>query len=383
MLTSFEAENYRSIRRIRLDFTNVKNYRFNTECLKGDILDKIVIMGGNGVGKTNFAWAILDIASTLHGGGNIGHMNEGSFLNCYAEGGETSFAYTFNFNGSSVKYRYSKSSPTRLTREEMRVDRRTVFEADNVNGECILDPRYSIDVTCDGSVPVLRQLSEGMCLGGDDPVQRLLEFSSQMLYFKSAGQWCDHHIGLSKGEPDMEKYLTESGSVDSLRSFLSEITDVSYDMTAEDGRVYMMKNGRRFPLIDTASRGTLMLIRLFCWYSQTKDEGSLMVFDDFDCMFHYETAEKALRLIVSGTKAQCIFITHHGRLFSNEIMRPDCCFIMTEDSLDPISSLTDIRLRKGHNIEKLLKDGEFSNRARWDPSRTGSVFRVLDPLLSN
>jgi hypothetical protein len=182
MLTSLEAENYRSIRRIRLDFTNVKNYRFNIECLKGDILDKIVIMGGNGVGKTNFAWAILDIASTLHGGGNIGHMNEGSFLNCYAEGGKASFAYTFNFNGSSVKYRYSKSSPTRLTREEMRVDRRTVFKADHVSGECTLDPRCSIDVTCDGSVPVLRQISEGMCLNGDDPVQQLLEFSSQMLY---------------------------------------------------------------------------------------------------------------------------------------------------------------------------------------------------------
>ncbi|MBO4763633.1 MAG: hypothetical protein J5485_03315, partial [Candidatus Methanomethylophilaceae archaeon] len=55
--------------------------RFGKECLRGDLLDKIVVLGNNNSGKTSFGYAITDIVSTVGGfSKDIGQRNEGCFL---------------------------------------------------------------------------------------------------------------------------------------------------------------------------------------------------------------------------------------------------------------------------------------------------------------
>ena len=44
---------------------------------------------------------------------------------------------------------------------------------------------------------------------------------------------------------------------------------------------------------------------------------------------------------------------------SNDIMRPDCLFLMHKNKIKSLSSLTDKELRSAHNIEKMYRSGAF------------------------
>ena len=55
-------------------------------------------------------------------------------------------------------------------------------------------------------------------------------------------------------------------------------------------------------------------------------------------------------------------MTHNTGLVSNDFLRPDCCFIMDEGELKSFASLTDKDIRRGHNLEKMLRKGEFDRK---------------------
>lgn len=364
MLTYFEVENYRNLGCMHLNLRDTKNYQFNTHLINGDILEKIVIMGGNGAGKTNFTLALVEIVNTLHDNVyEIGQTDDLYYLNSDTGSDRATFTYVFSFNGTQVRYKYSKSSPTRMLHEEVSIDKDTVILADHEAGKCKVDTRYPWSGTCDGSASVLKQIMSSPGMNPNDPICKLREYTRHILYYRSSGPVVDSHIGLVPGRTNLDEYYLDKGRVEGLKRFLAAVTDLDYDIVVEGGRLMMVRGGRSFPLTTSVSRGTHMLMRLFYWFNQNKRDGSMLIFDDFDCMFHYETAEKAFQTIVSNTSAQCVFITHHGRLFSNEISRPDCCFIMEGGSLDAVTYLTNKRLRKGHNMEKMVKDGEFNSRS--------------------
>ncbi len=361
MLAEFEVKNFRSITSLDIDFRDSKNYKFNKECLNGDILGKIVIMGENGVGKTNLAQALMQLIDTaLKNDRCIGPREDPCFINAFSDQDSAEFRYVFSFNGVEVVYEFAKSSPSRMISEIFTVNRSVVFKCDHRNGTCTLDGISSENIICNGTTSVLSQLLNMKQTDDLSMVRRVGCFARNMLYFKSSGKTCDHHICHSKSLPDIEAYVIESKCTDELAHFLTIVSSVDFYIESDSSRLYMVKNGKKLPMMEAASRGTMMLMRLFCWFRQAKSDGSLLIFDDFDCMFHFETSIDVLRYLISETRAQCIFVTNNASLFSNDIMRPDCCFIMTNNSIKSVSSLTDKRLRKGHNIEKLVKCGSFT-----------------------
>ena len=44
---------------------------------------------------------------------------------------------------------------------------------------------------------------------------------------------------------------------------------------------------------------------------------------------------------------------------TNDLLRPDCNFILTNGLIKPLSACTDKELRFGHNIEKIYRAGGF------------------------
>ena len=70
MLTKFSVENYKSFKdKITLDLTKSHDYDFNKEAIndKG-IIKNAIIFGKNGCGKSNLAFALFDIVTTLFTG---------------------------------------------------------------------------------------------------------------------------------------------------------------------------------------------------------------------------------------------------------------------------------------------------------------------------
>jgi AAA15 family ATPase/GTPase len=66
MLTRFEVKNFKNFKdNFVLDFTKTKNYNFNPECVKDGVVNKAIIYGPNGIGKSNLGFAIFDIVSHL------------------------------------------------------------------------------------------------------------------------------------------------------------------------------------------------------------------------------------------------------------------------------------------------------------------------------
>jgi len=361
MLTEFEVRNFRSITSLDIDFRGSKNYKFNKECLNGDILGKIVIMGENGVGKTNLAQALMQLIDTAFNNDCcIEPKDDPCFINAFSNLDSAVFRYVFSFNGIEVVYEFAKSSPSKMVSERLTVNKSVMFECDHRNGTCALDGVTAKNIVCDGTSSVLSQLLKMKQTKDAPMIHRVGDFARNMLYFKSSGKSCDHHICHSKSLPNIEAYIIKSKCTDDLMHFLGRVSSVDFSMESDGSRLYMVKNGKRLPMMEAASRGTMMLMRLFCWFRQAKTDGSLLIFDDFDCMFHFETSISVLRYLISETRAQCVFVTNNASLFSNDIMRPDCCFIMTKDSIKSVSSLTDKRLRKGHNIEKLVKCGSLA-----------------------
>ena len=66
MLKRFEVQGFKSFSHpVTIDFSDVRDYKFNDSCIKNNLLNKIIIYGRNSVGKTNLGLALFDIVSTL------------------------------------------------------------------------------------------------------------------------------------------------------------------------------------------------------------------------------------------------------------------------------------------------------------------------------
>lgn len=364
MLIRFWVSGYRCFRqRTGLDFTDKKNYRFGADCVRGDFLDKVVIMGNNGAGKTSFGYAITDIVSTL--AGFVKDVGQNDPL-CFANGSMTpTFHYEFSCRGSSVVYEYSKSAPGRMVAESLTIDRTTVFSYDLSDGshdvfelERMGVPGSAAPVP-DGSVPLLRMLHESGAIRHDCVARDVLAFARNSIYYMAMWK-TDVHIGFLDEEDDVEGYIVNNGLLEEFNRFLDDQCGIRMTVRAHDDRLFIDAGGREIPFFKAASRGTAILCRLFCWNRRSGSKRALMFFDDFDDLFDHRTAENVMTHIIRKSQAQCVFITHNVGLISSDTLRPDCCFIMHRGGLDSLANLTDKNIRRGNNLEKMLRDGEFS-----------------------
>ena len=97
----------------------------------------------------------------------------------------------------------------------------------------------------------------------------------------------------------------------------------------------------------------------YCWYLQMlKNEVSFVFIDEFDAFYHHELS----RLIINKLKesgVQFVVTTHNTSIMSNDLLRPDCYYLMYNDKILPLSKCTNKELREAHNIEKIYKSGAF------------------------
>ena len=53
MLKLFTCRNYKNFDEVKIDFTDIGEYDFQTDCLVDNCISKCLIYGRNGTGKTN------------------------------------------------------------------------------------------------------------------------------------------------------------------------------------------------------------------------------------------------------------------------------------------------------------------------------------------
>lgn len=116
-----------------------------------------------------------------------------------------------------------------------------------------------------------------------------------------------------------------------------------------DGNILLFQN--------VASTGTDSLELLYYWYTKL-NKVSLVFIDEFDAFYHFELASEICKVLFN-LDCQVILTTHNTSLMTNDLLRPDCYYLIDGTQMKPIADCTQKELRLGHNLEKIYRGEGF------------------------
>ena len=368
MLMKFSVENYRGFKnRVELDLSKIRNYTFHSEYIRDGIVNKCMVVGRNGCGKTNFGLAMFDIVSVLTDYQiDMKQKDRFGFLNGDSDQPYATFRYVFKHGESEIEYEYRKTDPDNIIYERMSIDDTQIFMRDgNLTDYSGLKDYGAENLRMDigdGPLSVLRYVANNTNQSNDSPIMGIMEFVKGMLYVRST-QEGNRYIGLTRGSEEIQDYIMHNGLKEDFNSFLKDLAemDVSLDVIGGDGvpeRLVLRTKNKALDFDYSASSGTRMLMLHYYWMKHMGDV-TFMYLDEFDAYYHFELAERILLLLSSDRDVQCLFTSHNTSLVTNRIFRPDCYMCLDSRGITSLPDLTDREIREGHNLEKLLRGGEF------------------------
>lgn len=368
MLTRFEVSGFKNFKdNFVLDFTRSKNYNFNPECVKNGTVNKAIIYGPNGIGKSNLGFAIFDIISHLTDKNRNLELYT-NYINAESSNEIAEFIYSFKFNGDSLTYRYGKRSLDELIFEELKInDRLVVFYDRTKTDPAFIDLKGTETLNKDMSqskISVIKYVSSSTVLEDNSEnfsFKEFVRFVEKMLYFRSLGNNC--YIGYETGANSIAKDIIEKDLLKDFETFLNkaQIKCNLKEIDLNGQKSIAFDFGKKsIEFFSIASTGTQSLSLLYYWLQRMKieNEVSLVFIDEFDAYYHHELSKMIVEEMKKG-EYQVVLTTHNTSIMSNDLLRPDCYFIMSKENIKPLYDFTDKDLREAHNIEKMYRAGAF------------------------
>lgn len=369
MLKKFSVENFKGFKdKITLDIGTPSNYSFNSEIIENGCITKGIVYGINSCGKSNLGLAIFDI---------ITHLTEkqkllGSYdfyLNMSGRKSFAEFEYIFVFDGHEVVYKYSKMDVSSLKSESLSIDGKEVIFFDFLtrDGFTLLEGSDTLNVSIRNQSPISRvkYVNSNSILADNlqnQVFKKFIDFVDRMLLFYSLDS--RGYEGFMNGSESIAEGIVSSGKVKDFQEFLKE-NDIDYELYGceVDGRkaIYCHFENRDADFFKIASTGTKSLVLFYYWYIRM-EKASFVFIDEFDAFYHYELSESVQRRLRRITGVQVFTTTHNTDLMSNDLLRPDCYFLLENNSIKAISELTEKELRQAHNLQKMYKAGAFNGR---------------------
>ncbi len=364
MLIKFAVKNFRGFaERIEWDLSHPCNYEFSPYAIKNGIIKNGIIYGPNGSGKSNFALAIFDIENHL----SIKWKKQDYYSNFVNTGNPNSpveFEYVFKFDHDLLEYKYSKNSAGLLVSESLMVNRKQVFKKDNAVFE-IDDKQFKIDATVKenfkqnvNSVSVINFLTASYPFSQDHYVIKLMQFVNSMLWFKNLDS--REFIGLETASFGLEDFIIQNKYVDDFARFLAKVSEQTFKFaTPKEGDkiLYCEIGDNTIPFLLIASTGTQALEVLYVWIKRMT-AASFVFIDEFDAFYHFKLSFEVCKLLFN-MDCQVFTSSHNTYLMTNELLRPDCNFILQNNKIKPLHACTEKELRFGHNIEKIYRADAF------------------------
>ena len=190
--------------------------------------------------------------------------------------------------------------------------------------------------------------------------KKFIDFVERMLLFYSLDT--RGYEGFSNGSESIAEGIVNEGKVCDFQDFLKSC-DIEYDLydCEVDGKkaIYCHFDKKDADFFNIASTGTRSLALFYYWYIKMK-KASFVFIDEFDAFYHYELSEAVQKKVNEIKNVQVFTTTHNTDLMSNDLLRPDCYFILKDNNIKEISELTEKELRKAHNLQKMYKAGAFN-----------------------
>lgn len=375
MLVKFTVSNYKNFREpITLNFSAARDYEFNPECVRDGLLSKVIIYGNNASGKSNLGFALFDIVGLLTDKNTIVQQNDkSSFLNADCFEKCARFEYIFKHDSHYISYKYDKSAPDVICYEELQVDDELIFSYNFETKERVLAGLDRVNAGTlnfeyyENNLPVLRYIANNTNQAENSPIRFVMDFVAHMLWFRSLQE--NGYIGFTTGSESLHDWMMDNNLMEEFQEFLNKLADIEIKLGAvptssPNATKMLVEKHARNPLLfgGVASTGTRALELLFYW-SKRFGEVSFLFMDEFDAFYHFDLARNVIKYVVELDNVQAVFTTHNSYLASNYLLRPDCYFVLENGRLTAFADGTDRELREGHNLEKLLRNGEFNARS--------------------
>ena len=417
MLLRFAVENHLSIcERQELSFaaSSLKDQRdglIHCEAMdSGAVVPAVVIYGANASGKTNFVNALSTMrmmvlwsqTKGVPGGGvqRHEHLLDPSFS-------EKPSCFEIDFVLDGIRYHYGfEATDEAFTSEWMyeipKAHRRRLYERKNQdfnfgrwlkgqnqniarltrsnslflsaaaqNGHELLSRvyRYFQDILFSGSISIPGAEASSR-VKGDGVDSRVIDFLKSI----STGV-----IGYQKRETELSDDIRARNR--ELREALERITGVTIELRPDDEKrmaeIELAHRGRGGKVVhfdlDLESEGTRRLLIILSQTFKAIDEGLSIVVDELDASLHTYASEAILRLFcspkVNKSGAQLIATTHDTNLMRSNVLRRDQLWFVDKsvDGATEIYPLTDIRTRKGDNVELGYLQGRYGAVPSDDP----------------
>lgn len=365
MIAKFSVSNFKGFNtNFVFDLQNTNAYEFNKKSIKNGIVNNSLIYGHNGVGKSNLWLALFDILS------NLSDLNftMGHYLNAYNKADTASFQYVFIFDDNKVIYDYEKTNVTTVVAERISINGNTLAKIDRrVNNKAEINIKGAETLKRELNNPnlsLLRYIKNNTELDKNSENKVLFSFFNfveGMLFFRSLDR--NMAMGLEIGSGNVLNDIIEKENVKDLENFLNK---AGIECTLETVKAMNSETiafdfeGKMIPFLDIASTGTISLTSFYYWLQRLRENPkvSFLFIDEFDAFYHHELSALVIEEL-KKTGIQFILSTHNTSVLTNDLLRPDCYFLMNKSSIHSLAKSTAKELREAHNIEKMYKAGSF------------------------
>ena len=363
MLAKFAVTNFRGFEtRIEWDLTKSRNYDFNNFAVKNGIIKNGIIYGPNGCGKSNFGLAIFDIVYHL----TQKFVKPHFFHNYTFATGQSKlvmFEYLFIFDNQVIEYTYSKDFRGVLQEEKLIVDKKMIFNrrlgSFEIDLSFPMDENVKYNLTKNANnVSIINFLISTYPLEQDHYLIKLQNFVNNMLWFRILEE--KEFIGLETNIYLLDEYIIRNNLVKDFEKFLTNVSGQGFTFLEHSPgekilQVYIKGVPQIFNLI--ASTGTHALTLLYFWLKHI-NKASFVFIDEFDAFYHFDLSFNVCAELFKQN-CQLFMSSHNTYLMTNDLLRPDCNFILKDNTIKALCDSTDKELREGHNIEKLYRGGTF------------------------
>lgn len=320
-LARFWTENYRCFGgRFELDLSLVRDYRFSQECVESGTVMKGVVLGPNGSGKTSLGLAVTDIRDMVRGRREQPSRPDQSKY-------ESVFHYEFTDGDSRIEYEYARTGRRTLSRESL-----SISDGETVSRNGLSDSSFLLDNGWKGQYPDL-----------DRAADAVRDFASKVVFVDLTDPSAPFRT---------DSVIADRQMTGEFREYMERSTGRDYSWI-EEGSTML-----RFS--EVASAGEQALEELFA-LSAVYEDASLIFVDGLCDGMGYNAARASMSKIVSEVKCQLIGTTFNTGIVSNDVLRPDCVFMMGPKGAVPLCDLTDKEIRLGNSLEKMLRNGEFGD----------------------
>lgn len=363
MLKKFSVTNFKNFEsKLTLDLSSPSNYYFNTDVVSGGCVTKGIVYGINGSGKSNLGLAIFDIV--LHLTDKEKLKRYGNYLSLSSQASYAEFEYTFSFYGKELIYQYRKCDAQTLLMERILIDGEEVLYYDftTQDGRVILKGTETLNLVANSQISRVKYIRGNAIIDANeenDIFNTFVDFVDHMLLFYSLDK--RGYQGFSTGTSSITQEIITQGKVKEFEAFLRE-QNINYDLFVkevdDEKKLYCRFGDKEVNFLSIISTGTSSLTLFYYWYLQMQSIPFVFI-DEFDAFYHFDVSAALVRLLRSLENTQVILTTHNTDIMTNDLLRPDCYFMLKEGTIAPLCARTEKDLRQAHNLQKMYKAGAF------------------------